>query len=98
VKIVKVKLFNYISTNQKQNNMADFSKQYCQVNDMGFDGDFDVYEEWAKLTPGYGVPYICEGFGFTMIAKDETGDKVLVLVGKKWENFDDIYLEAKLKS
>ena len=78
--------------------MADFSKQYCQLNDMGFDGDFDVYEEWSKLTPGYGVPYICEGFGFTMIAKEETGDKVLVLVGKKWENFDDMYLEAKLKS
>jgi len=78
--------------------MADFSKQYCQVNDMGFDGDFDVYEEWAKLKPGYGVAYICEGFGFTMIAKEETGDKVLVLVDNKWENFDDMYLEAKLKS
>ena len=78
--------------------MADFSKQYCQLNDMGFDGDFDIYEEWTILTPGYGAPYICEGFGFTMIAKEETGDKVLVLVGKKWENFDDIYLEAKLKS
>jgi hypothetical protein len=88
----------YISTNQKQNNMADFSKQYCQVNNMGFDGDFDVYEEWAKLTPGYGVAYLCEGFGFHWIAKEETGDRVLVLVGDKWENFDEMYLEAKLKS
>jgi hypothetical protein len=83
--------------------MADFSKQYCQVNDMGFDGDFDVYEEWAKLTPGYGAPYICEGFGFSMIAKEETGDRVLVLVdsykhGGKWMDFDEMYLEAKLKS
>ena len=83
--------------------MAEFSKQYCQVNDMGFDGDFDVYYEWSKLTPGYGVAYICEGFGFSMIAKEETGDKVMVLVdsykhGGKWMDFDEMYLEAKLKS
>ena len=77
--------------------MADFSKQYCQLNDMGFDGDFDVYEEWSKLTPGYGVAYICEGFGFTMIAKEETGDKVLVLVDNKWENFDDMVIDAQPK-
>ena len=57
--------------------MAEFSKQYCQLNDMGFDGDFDVYEEWSKLKPGYSVAYICEGFGFSMIGKKELGDQVL---------------------
>ena len=85
--------------------MAEFSKQYCELNDMGFDGDFDVYEEWSKLKPGYVVDYICEGFGFSAIGKKESGDDVIVYMNdydnpenSKWVNFDEIYLEAKLKS
>jgi len=75
--------------------MAEFSKQYCETTDMGFDGDFDVYEEWSKLKPGYAVNYICEGFGFTMIGKEESGDRVMVLVGDKWVDFDEMFLKAK---
>ena len=85
--------------------MADFSKQYCQLNDMGFDGDFDVYEEWSKLKPGYSVAYICEGFGFSMIGKKELGDQVLVYVRNweddsksKWMDFDEMCLKAEFKS
>ncbi len=80
--------------------MAEFSKQYCEINDMGFDGDFDVYEEWSKLQPGYAVNYICEGFGFTMIGKEETGDRVIVLMGdnKCWKDFDEMVLKAKQRS
>lgn len=51
--------------------MADFSKQYCEINSMGFDGDFDIIEEWNKLEPDHAVPFVCEGFGFTWIAKLE---------------------------
>lgn len=47
--------------------MADFSKQYCELHDMGFDGDFDIMEEFHKLKPEMYVPYICEGFGFIAI-------------------------------
>lgn len=85
--------------------MAEFSKQYCELNDMGFDGDFDVYEEWSKLKPGFTVAYICEGFGFLAIGKRESGDDVIVYMNdydnpenSKWVNFDEMYLEAKLKS
>jgi hypothetical protein len=49
--------------------MADFSKQYCELHDMGFDGDFDVYEEFNKLEVGNFIPIICEGFGFVAIGK-----------------------------
>jgi hypothetical protein len=70
--------------------MAEFSKQYCQLHDMGFDGDFDVYEEWSKLEPNYGVPFICEGFGFTMIARKENDDKVWVLFEDEFTDFDEI--------
>ena len=84
--------------------MAEFSKQYCQLNDMGFDGDFDVYEEWAKLKPGFTVAYICEGFGFLAIGKRESGDEVLVFMdnydehGGKWINFDEMVLKAESNS
>ena len=84
--------------------MAEFSKQYCETTDMGFDGDFDVYEEWSKLKPGYAVAYICEGFGFSFIGKRETGDEVMVWVENwedesksKWVNFDDLVIDAKPK-
>ena len=85
--------------------MAEFSKQYCQLHDMGFDGDFDVYEEWAKLTPGFAVAFICEGFGFNMIGKRESGDEVIVWVEdwddedkSGWRNFDEMCLKAKSKA
>ena len=51
--------------------MAEFSKQYCELHDMGFDGDFDVYDEFNKLEVGYHIPMICEGFGFVAIGKFE---------------------------
>ena len=82
--------------------MAEFSKQYCEINDMGFDGDFDIYEEWSKIQPGYAVSYICEGFGFNAIGKKETGDEVMVFMDDydnpekgRWINFDEMYLKAK---
>jgi len=85
--------------------MAEFSKQYCQLNDMGFDGDFDVYEEWSKLKPGYSVAYICEGFGFVAIGKKESGDDIIVYMNdwdnpekSKWVDFDEMCLKAKSKS
>lgn len=77
--------------------MADFSKQYCELSDMGYDGDFDIYEEWAKLQPGYGMNFICEGFGFYMIGKQETNDTVWVLDGNEWVDFDEMFLEVKSK-
>ena len=85
--------------------MAEFSKQYCQIYNMGFNGDFDVYEEWAKLHPGHAVAYICEGFGFDMIGKRQSGDEVIVWVTdwdddskSGWKNFDDMVLKAKSKA
>jgi len=59
--------------------MAEFSKQYCETHDMGFDGDFDIYEEWIALVPGFIRPGICEGYGFDAIGKlEECPDKVMV--------------------
>ena len=57
--------------------MANFSKQWCEKNDPDMPWDFDILEVADKLTLEYGSFYICEGFGFALIAKDEKGDIVL---------------------
>ena len=53
--------------------MADYSKQWCDINDPDMPYDFDIEVEAETLEPGYGIHMICEGFGFTMIAKDDSG-------------------------
>jgi hypothetical protein len=59
--------------------MAEFSKQYCDLYDVGFPHDFDIIEEFNKLKPGNYVPYICEGFGFIAIGHDEEGNCTLAI-------------------
>ena len=58
--------------------MAEFSKQYCELHDMGFEGDFDIMEEYHKVKPGSYVPYICEGFGFIAIGKWDDQDETCI--------------------
>ena len=48
--------------------MADFSKQWCEINDPEMPHDFDIWEEFDKLEPNTYVRMICEGFGFGAIA------------------------------
>ena len=57
--------------------MAEFSKQWCEINDPEMPWDFDILKVAEELEPEYGLPYICEGLGFTFIAKDEKGDIIL---------------------
>jgi hypothetical protein len=49
--------------------MAEFSKQWCELNDPEMPSDFDIMEEFHKLKEDCYVPYICEGFGFIAIGK-----------------------------
>jgi hypothetical protein len=51
--------------------MADFSKQWCEINDPQLPHDFDIYDEFNKLNKGTYVTMICEGFGFLAIARDQ---------------------------
>jgi hypothetical protein len=70
--------------------MADFSKQWCEINDPSMPGDFDILEEANKLNPNSYIPMICEGFGFTAIAKDETNEILLAM--KDWSTDTTIWL------
>jgi hypothetical protein len=57
--------------------MAEFSKQWCEQNNFGMTGDFDILEEAEKLEPNRLIDIICEGYGFNAIAKNEKGEILL---------------------
>lgn len=59
--------------------MAEFSKQWCELYDPELPWDFDIMEEFHKLTPGNYVPYICEGFSFIAIGKTEDSEEECIL-------------------
>ena len=56
--------------------MAEFSKQWCELNDPDMPWDFDIFEIANNLTHNFYIPYICEGFGFSAIGKFAEGIKV----------------------
>ena len=66
--------------------MADFSKQWCEINDPDMPWDFDIFEVVKELNQNYYIPYICEGFGFSAIGKFAEGIKVYY---RNWEAESD---------
>lgn len=75
--------------------MADFSKQYCDLQDPGFPWDFDILEEAKKLNNNQYISIICEGFGFSAIGKDENGEILLCFRNweteeSKWEKYENV--------
>lgn len=57
--------------------MAEFSKQWCDLNDPEMPHDFDIEVIAQKLKPDYYQSFICEGFGFSAIGKDSEGNMIL---------------------
>ncbi len=54
--------------------MADYSKQWVEMNDPNRGWDFDIEAIAADMEPGTINPYyICEGLGSVAIGKDENG-------------------------
>jgi hypothetical protein len=51
--------------------MAEFSKQWVELNDPEMGWDFDIDQITSELPKSTMIPYICEGFGFIAIGKDE---------------------------
>jgi hypothetical protein len=66
--------------------MADFSKQWCDLNDPDMPWDFDIEEIANGLKHNFYIPYICEGFGFSAIGKFAEGIKVYI---RNWTGEDD---------
>jgi len=80
--------------------MAEFSKQWAEINDPEFPGDFDINEIADGLDPNHYTPMICEGFGFIAIGKDANGNIMLAMPTGKYEEdengqiYDDIVWQA----
>jgi hypothetical protein len=71
--------------------MAEFSKQWCELNDPDMPWDFDIIEVANDLKNNYYKPYICEGFGFISIMRDHE-DKCLLAFDDYgeiiWDEYD----------
>jgi len=71
--------------------MADYSKQWCDINDPEMSFDFDIFEEFEKLPKNNYISMICEGFGFLAIMRNHE-DRCLLAFdddgGIIWEEYD----------
>ena len=67
--------------------MAGFSKQWCEINDPEMPWDFDILELAERLYPDSWMFSICEGFGFTIIAKNENGGLMLGFPNSDWPDY-----------
>jgi hypothetical protein len=76
--------------------MAEYSKQYCDNTDLGFQGDFDIYEIVEELNDNHYIPIICEGYGFIAIGKHEGVNKVAICRKDNEELVDWVELEEFL--
>lgn len=56
--------------------MSQFSNQYAKKFLNG-EGDFCIFKEARRLKPGYYKKWICEGYGFIAICKEE--DKTITV-------------------
>ena len=74
--------------------MAEFSNQYCDLHDE-FIPDFDIVEIADGLQPEHYTTIICEGFGFTAIAKDADGNILLAIPTGAEANDDGIEVTWK---
>ena len=75
--------------------MADFSKQWCDLNDPKLPHDFDILEIAEGLEPGHYTPVICEGFGFTAVAKNDEGQILLAMPTETYDEDGDTIIRWK---
>ena len=59
--------------------MAEFCKQWAEINDPEYGWDFDIEEVSNQLEPNHYVPMICEGYGFIAIGRDENYKVLLAM-------------------
>ena len=70
--------------------MAEFSKQYIQLNDPEDScWDFDIDEETKKIAKGSYINIICEGFGFIAIGR--TDEDEISFCYRDWNTGDFIW-------
>ena len=76
--------------------MAEFSKQWVELNDPEMGWDFDI-EAIASEMPNSTMTdyYLCEGFGAVAIGKDENGEIQLAIATGNYNDEGHIEVEWK---
>ena len=67
--------------------MAEFSKQWLEVNGETEGWDFDIEEIASTISNDHYSHCICEGLGFIAIGKTEVGE--IILAYRNWESDTD---------
>jgi hypothetical protein len=84
----------FTKKNKIKINMANFSKQWCEINDPNMSSDFDILEEANNIEFNQYVPMICEGYGFVAISKDKYVGILLAFEDNegniKWESYYNV--------
>jgi hypothetical protein len=77
--------------------MAEFSKQYCEQHLPDLPGDFDILEVTKDLLCDHFIQYICEGYGFIAIGKDESGEILFAFRKNKdeieWKPYHEVVVQ-----
>ena len=77
--------------------MADFSKQYVEHDDRDFGWDFDILEIAKDIHDEHFKPYICEGYGFIAIGKNESGEIILAFRKEEdnieWKPYHEVVVQ-----
>jgi hypothetical protein len=81
--------------------MANYSKQWCELNDPDIPHDFDIFEEFKYLAKNtIVIPVICEGFGFRGIMRDNDDRCLLAFRDSEgkimWEDYDQ-FMDRNIK-
>ena len=79
--------------------MADYSKQWCELNDPDMSFDFDILELFEQLSINDHIDVTCEGFGFIAIARDYEDRCLLVFREENnymWEYYDQ-FMDRNIK-
>lgn len=71
--------------------MAEYSKEWCDITNIGLSSDFSVLKIFSSLENGYYQVALCEGFGFTHIFN--RGGECYVIVGGKEILFEELKLQ-----
>lgn len=59
--------------------MAEFSKQWCEINDPNMGHDFCINDLCENLENNHYTSIICEGFGFLAVGKDMNGEIIVAM-------------------
>lgn len=73
--------------------MADFSKQWCEINDPEMEPDFDILEIAELLKPDEYLNIICEGFGFVAIGRSNDYEIMLAMPVTPVEGDEEEYIQ-----